>query len=454
MALYLGGEKVKLHLGATPCCLEVIAHPPIIKTILLSSDRFALKDSKGRSLILRKNVTYYRTLESAIAAANSGAIGTSSDASKHNATAATYIKNGQPYVQLMKDTTEEATLHTTVNMTIDLDGHTLTVGDTYGIQVDGGTLTIDGRTAGSKIVQNRANNAVCIYVYGGNVVANGGEYEISAESGSVAAFYCRSNTTATLANCTTISSGDNARVYGVAIHEDAAATISGCDITATSKLYAYGATIKGDTYICNSNIKAYSNYISDLGVGYDASATGVMQGAGVLTMEDCYVYGLNSGLQSSDGTLYVNGGIYESYGHGGIYFTSTGENAYVRNATLRDCDPPEGYEIASGRCGAGFYIGSDSDVTVYMDNCDIHGLEELTRGAFTMRSTHAERNNSLYISNSRIAEGAVIRIDESHKLYIGRGNNFSAESTIFRSENGAIGMVIATEDVYIMNALT
>ena len=48
MALYLGGEKVKIALGSTPCRLQLIFAPPAITGILLmSSDGFALKDANG-----------------------------------------------------------------------------------------------------------------------------------------------------------------------------------------------------------------------------------------------------------------------------------------------------------------------------------------------------------------------------------------------------------------------
>jgi hypothetical protein len=142
--------------------------------------------------------------------------------------------------------------------------------------------------------------------------------------------------------------------------------------------------------------------------------------------------------------LYVNGGTYESYGHGGIYFAGADTTAYARNAVLRDCDMPDGYTATSGRNGAGFYVGGANGISVYMDNCDISGANKAQ--LFVLRGTSGEQNNTVYISNSRIEDGAKIRIDnDTHKLYIGRGNNFTADDT------NRPGAVIVTDEVYVYN---
>ena len=56
MALYLGGEKVKIHLGAAPCRLEVIFVPDSI--FLLSSDGFVLTDCNGVYLMAKERENY------------------------------------------------------------------------------------------------------------------------------------------------------------------------------------------------------------------------------------------------------------------------------------------------------------------------------------------------------------------------------------------------------------
>ena len=151
--------------------------------------------------------------------------------------------------------------------------------------------------------------------------------------------------------------------------------------------------------------------------------------------------GTHSGMQNF-GTLSVNGGTFEGYGHGGVYFSCDGTTSYVRNAVLRDCPMPDGYTATAGRNGAGFYIGSATNVNVYMDNCDIYGIAD------SQIAVIKTNDNALYISNSTINNSrggdANIRIDEgNNKLYLGRGNNFTAEDT------NNPEAVIVTDEVYV-----
>ena len=157
-------------------------------------------------------------------------------------------------------------------------------------------------------------------------------------------------------------------------------------------------------------------------------------------MNNCYAMGTHSGM-TSNGTLYVNGGTFEGYGHGGIYFSGTGTTAYVRDAILRDCDMPDGYTSTHTRNGAGGYLGSDTKLKVYMDNCDIYGIS--ASQIFVIKTT----DNALYISNSTINNSnggdANVRIDSGNTLYLGVGNNFTAEDT------NNPEAVIVTDEVYV-----
>jgi hypothetical protein len=217
-----------------------------------------------------------------------------------------------------------------------------------------------------------------------------------------------------------------------------------CDMTTIDNGEVVGVSNDGGTTITNCNIRAYSNYHKD-GAGYSVSSQGVGN-KGTLTINDCYVLGTHSGL-SNYGTLYVNGGTYEGYGHGGIYFSGTGTTSYVRNATLKDSlTMPDGYTATSQRNGAGFYIGgtTGNNIKVYMDNCKIYG----TASQIVLRGSSNEKNNTLKISNSDLydlnGDYLSVRIDnDTHKLYIGKGCNFTAENTTLPSA------VIATDEVYV-----
>ena len=152
--------------------------------------------------------------------------------------------------------------------------------------------------------------------------------------------------------------------------------------------------------------------------------------------------GTHSGVDNT-GALYINGGIYEGYGHGGFYFCgpASGCTAYVRDAITRQIAMPNGYIDDGAGCNeAGMYIGGyagEDNLSIYMDNCQIYG----TRHAVVM---NGNGNNTLYISNSTMTGSKSIRIDDvAKKVYIGIGNNFTADNATIPSA------VIATAETYI-----
>jgi hypothetical protein len=201
----------------------------------------------------------------------------------------------------------------------------------------------------------------------------------------------------------------------------------------------------GTATVSNCDIKAYSNYTIEDNE-YTASSKGISS-TGTLTITNSYVYGTHSGLQNY-GTLYINGGTYGGYGHGGLYFAGSNYTSYVRNAKIRLQEMPDGYVTNPEYCNnAGFYIGgTDGNAkTVYMDGCEIVGAENTTR-AFVLQSSYGSQASTLLISNSTINEGSSIRIDDGgNKLYIGVGCNFTADNT------NRPAAVIATNETYIMN---
>lgn len=147
--------------------------------------------------------------------------------------------------------------------------------------------------------------------------------------------------------------------------------------------------------------------------------------------EDCYVFATHSGV-SGQGNLYIRGGTYTGYSHGGFYFANGPEGInYINDATIR-CGNYEGaHDFSALAALAGFYVGGgdgaqNSNVTVYMDGCTI-GNAGLP--AFVIRDTSGEQGNRVYISNSTILdEASAIRVDnETHRLYVGAGTNITAD---------------------------
>ena len=160
-----------------------------------------------------------------------------------------------------------------------------------------------------------------------------------------------------------------------------------------------------------------------------------------LYIENSYVYGVHSGINSFNDTV-INGGIYEGYGHGGIYFSGCNATHYIFNAIVRESPMPDGYESKNGmHTQNGMYIGggkNETKIVIYMDACQIFG----TKNSIVLRGTSGEVDNTLYVSNTSIYP-TNIRIDsDTHYLYIGIGCNFNQACT--QKPNN----IILTQDQY------
>jgi len=194
-------------------------------------------------------------------------------------------------------------------------------------------------------------------------------------------------------------------------------------VTAPDALDVAGIVSDGEVVAINSEIVAKSNYTANAEkTNYATCSRGIVN-TGILTLKDCYVAGTHSGMRAG-GTEYIDGGILEGYGHGGIYFMGEGRTSYVKNATIRQMAMFDGY-IDDGIAGtnqSGMYIGGANNITVYMDNCEFSG------NYYPLVMKKSCSGNKLYISNSNINLNCqkYIRLDtDANKLYIGVGNNFN-----------------------------
>ena len=366
---------------------------------------------------------YYSKLSSAIADVNNNAIGVNADSNKEEATAGIYTNNGKTYVVLIKDTTENDKIIISKDLTLNLGGNTLnfTSSGIDTVNNNNNTIVIDGNLDGSTIscIGTHTTAIAAIQVRGGN--------NITIDSVTL-------NTVAE--NC--VAHG----VYLPAYSENPSnCVISDCNInvsTATSNK-AYGIANHGNLTVTDSTVKAYSNYNRNESGGFAAVSQGISTADTSSTvLYNCNVMGTHSGVQSK-GTLIVDGGIYEGVGYGGICFFGAETTSYVQNAILRECEMPEGYESNCEHEDEGFRIGGNVgiNVTVYMDNCDIYGSKQpiVLKGG---------QNNKLYISNSKVNLNPTwgIRVDNNtHRLYIGRGNNFTKENI------DILNSTITTEDI-------
>ena len=214
----------------------------------------------------------------------------------------------------------------------------------------------------------------------------------------------------------------------------------------------FGTTTADNTTFLVSGPYAESGFFNAVSDGtYDAYPVAISSG-GNITLNNCTARGMHAGMSSSGGSVVIDGGTYEGFGHGGIYFSGENTTSYVKNATIGECENYTGY-ADNGTNHAGFYMGSNNNITVYMDNCKIYGLNQ----PIVMRGSSGEENITLYISNSNIDfenanANAYIRIDDiTHRLYIGSGNNFDVSNVkpaFDLTQNDLATVVVSTGDVY------
>ena len=356
------------------------------------------------------------------------------------------IAEGQNPIVLSNDVTLSTRITPTADVTINLNGNKLACTDKIAIDTSKEnpiTITIDGRIAGSTIeVSNSGGTARAIQARAGSTVnVLGGTYIGVSNGANGSVIYAATGATLNVSDATVTAQETTGTARGFSISSGATATITNCVISAsTDSAKSYGVYNSGNTTISGCTINALSNY------GTNNLSQGVLNYYNAeLTLLDCNVYGTHSGVQNV-GMLTVNGGTYTGFAHGGFYFSGADTVSAVKNAVILKTDMPDGYTSTGTENSAGFYIGGDSNVTVYMDNCDIIGVSE----TIAIRGGSAEQNNSLYISNSTVnLDGVTIRVgnenNQSHRLYLGIGNNFNAENT----NNPTCAIV--TDEIYLNN---
>lgn len=217
-------------------------------------------------------------------------------------------------------------------------------------------------------------------------------------------------------------------------------TVSDCTIVATSHKGATpssagiavntGAVLR----VKDSQILADSTPIGD----NPGNNTLGISNYGTAYLENNSVSANHSGVQNA-GKLYVNGGRYNGYCHGGFYFTHGPEGeAFVNDAILQGgrydgifdySEVPDNIKYGTMYIGGGTGA-NNSNITAYLDGC-VFDTSDCHR-AIIIRGSLGEQNNTLNISNCLLTDGTLdtgtIRIDnETMKLNIGRGCNTTSD---------------------------
>lgn len=410
-----------------------------------------------------------------------------------------YEDNGEKFIVLLNDSIIHEQIVISEDLNLNLGGHKLQINDTVGLKIDQGEVKVNGTLPGSSIelassgtnkgrvfqvgmgascivnggtykVRTDNVNDLAVFVEG-TMVTNDATFETIGQSNTIRTFYIPLSGNLTLNNTKVKTSSLNGNAAGLQNYGTVKiknTLFESTQTAPTSDFQAYGfmnyaggtlvaedvevkvSATNGKAYgvanlstmtLTNVTINAASNYGDD-GSGYTDIATGIQNNEnGVLELYDCYVRGVHSGVSNS-GTIYIDGGIYEGYGHGGIYVSCIGKTAYLENATFRQCDMPAGYtDLGSGTNEAGMYIGGSSgrdNITVYMNNCNV----ESVRQTIVLRGTSGEQNNALYISNTTLNVKHVRIDNDTHKLYVGVGCNIVGEDTTRPSS------VVITNETY------
>ena len=412
---------------------------------------------------------YYSALSQAVEDITGVTLGEHADAERQNAVAVAFVMDEKPYVVLLQDGVGSITL--SGEMTLDLNGHTLTAEGESAIVVEDGCIVIDGRIAGSAVCVKDADSASAVLQNGGQLSILGGAYIM--ENGNKSVAIKVAGGTLDIRNACVTAAGTGTS-YGIAVQEGAMVkgedlAISTAGTGTTYGIYAAGAfdIRQAEVTATSTGAKSRALYVTATGNGsvsgcsfyglcalYQATSVSSSQGinnAGTLTVYDCYAWGSHSGVTNS-GWLNVCGGTYESPGHGGFYFGNISAPAYVCDAVIRVAAAPENSTSAADYNDCGFYIGGGSDrnnVVVYMDNCQIYA----DTWAFCLRDSSGEHDNTLYISNSTLTGRGFVRVDNTtHKLYIGAGNNFSADGVADKNGAPTAEAVIQTDESYRISA--
>ena len=217
-------------------------------------------------------------------------------------------------------------------------------------------------------------------------------------------------------------------ITAITIPEGTSAEIYDSEIVVNSPqgLMSTCITNYGNCLLQNTSMKALSNHCANAaGNDYGQTARALYsESESVTIFKNSYIYGAHSGA-TVRGCLYVDGGIYEGYSHGGLYISNSGKETLLKNATIAECSLPEGYidDGVAGTNHAGIYIGGSNNMKIYVDNCDFYGVQQ----PIVLRGSSGESNNVLHISNSRINLDYThygVRNDGSNQIKFGINNNF------------------------------
>ena len=397
---------------------------------------------------------YYSSLARAVS--DTTATG-DSDAVNAEVNAYTNTETGRRTLKLQKDINNiTETVNIDENLTLDLNGHQITTTITPVIRTTGSDIIIKGVGGGITVNAPAKQKGTVLSAMGGQLTVNGGTYTANTagagtSSSQTQVLYAYTDTTLNVNGANVVANDtNNGSVVGVNGAKDSSVlNLTDCNIMATSgtSLENIGVNAKGNATLRNCSVVGAANYTANAaGNAYASNSRGI-HSYGQLNLYNCYVWGSHAGI-TARGSTYVDGGVYEGYGHGAFYLCGSDTTNYFYNATLNWAPMWEGTvsDVVAGTNGAGFYIGGGADnVKAYFDNCEFNtnaGNGEIYKEfivplyGIVLRTIDGETNNQVYISNSYVemATGQMFRGNgtSGHLVYNGVGNDWSKAATIHK----------------------
>ena len=247
-------------------------------------------------------------------------------------------------------------------------------------------------------------------------------------------------------NNATLGINDNNGGFVGAIHVNEGGQFIGnkTDITTSSQRgITNSITSYGDITLTECSVVALADHTANAAVtDYATTSRPLLIEGGVVRLNNCYTYGMHSGGVIK-GELYIDGGQYNGYSHGGLYISNGGKVTQIKGAVIQEAPLADGY-IDDGKAGtnhAGVYIGGSNNMKIYIDNCQFYGVQQ----PIVMKDNAGNGNNSLYISRSSINLDYThygVRNDGSSHITFGVGNNFDEKSLKYNRN------FTHTEDIY------
>lgn len=366
---------------------------------------------------------FYDSLSTALNDINSSNVVGNTD--EENAIVAVCQGRKQYYVFLLKSLQVSSTIELT-NIRFILNGNTLESDADVVFNMLSNAI-IDGSTPNSKISYTRYTDGLnrLINASGENNKMLGGIYNIiDSGNGTITTPEFLINVEGefevdnVLFNAVD-NGGGTVRIFRSNV--DSTLKIKNSDLTVTSAegLQSYCVQVEGNVYAEDSSFVVLSNHCANA-AGTDYGQTGramYTETGSTLTLKNCYVYGAHSGI-TIKGNLYVDGGTYCGYSHGGFYLSNgAAHNTHIKNAKIIEVDLAEGFidDGVAGTNNAGMYTGAAIGMQIYIDNCMFYGSAQPIVLKFSSSSSY---NNTIFISNSSMNK------DYTHYGFRNDGNNY------------------------------